>query len=668
MNTFKTILLGLGMFAGLAMTSCNLETVSQSTYDESQVFADPTLTTYQIYSIYEVYGLQNSHRGRYLPYYGYNTDIEYVNSNDPTNEKQMINRFNCLPTNAQLNATNTSGSGNPYESLFVGVERANLAIRGIRQYGNIENNAQMAALLGEALVARAMLYLELMKAYGEVPARFEPVASETIYLNKSDKDVIFKQILADLEESFEYLTYSTNVRSDRVGLAFAKGLYARIGLIASGYSLRPDEGTVGTGNAGTVRLSNDPDLQKSVLYPKILEALKDVIANSGLSLEANFETIWKSMNNMENTVFGPEVMFIIPFSDTRGRWNYSFAVRYEGYYPPYNNVNGSRGGQASVVPYVYYWYDEEDVRRDLSCVNYKWDPEQDSTYPVPAGFANWYFGKYRMEWMFAKPYSTDNDDGVKPIYMRYADILLMAAEVANSTYCGARDENYAKECLKTVMYRAYANNTGKADNEINSISGESAIFEYIQKQRALEFVGEFLRMEDLIRWNCLKEKLDNAAYELASLREGKVGAITGVDYGRLFNPDNASETSGPRQYAWYRKTTDADGLPCIYIYGIHLDETESDSTTPPPGDYDWQQILDSSGSPTSYITSSTFTSSGSNYDLDRAKTGVAAGSSYYGFYNLDPETHMWWPIPEVMITNGQGYLVNDYPQIVNGTN
>ncbi|MCD8312900.1 MAG: RagB/SusD family nutrient uptake outer membrane protein [Bacteroidales bacterium] len=642
-NIINKILIGLGIAAVLSLTACSLETTSVSTFDPKSVYSDPTLAQYEIYSIYEVFSHTNCHRGRYQPYYGYNTDIEWETSNTWTNATTQIMRYDCAANNATMNV-----SGNPYDELFAGVERANLAIEGIREYGDIENNAEMASLLGEALTARAMLYLELLKGYGEVPARFEPASSENMYMNKADKDVIYKQILGDLEEAFNYLDYNTTTRSDKVGLAFAKGLYARIALYASGYSQRPDDGQVGTGNTGSVRLSNDPELQKSVLYPKALEYLKDVIANSGLYLE-DYKTLWKSVNEMTNTTYGPEVIFIIPYSNSRGRWNYTHAIRHEGY-TVYNPSTSSHGGTSGVVPYVYYWYGENDVRRDISCVNYSWDPDRDADYPYPAGIANWYFGKYRFEWMTNNPYDGGNDDGVKPIYMRYAEILLMAAEIANSSEGGVRDENYAKQCLKTVMERAYANDPSEGDAEVDALSGEDEIFSYIKKQRALEFVGEFLRKADLIRWNELKTAMDKAADELAELRAGEVGDITGVDYGQLFNPDNESESNGPRQYCWYYKYTDEDKLPNIYIYGIHLGETECSATQTPPGAYDWIQYTNSDGEVSSYISSSSFTSSSSGTDRTVSE----------GFYANDPNTQQYWPIPETSITNGQGYLVNDY--------
>ena len=139
------------MLASLAMTSCDLNTVSDSNRDESTLFADPTLTEYQLFSVYEVFGHTNSHRGRYLPWYGYNTDIEWYISNN-RDDKSDIVRYDQISTNSQLNV----GDG-PYNELFSGIERVNLAIRGIRRYGSPENRSEMAALLGEALTLRAVL-------------------------------------------------------------------------------------------------------------------------------------------------------------------------------------------------------------------------------------------------------------------------------------------------------------------------------------------------------------------------------------------------------------------------------------------------------------------------------------------------------------------------------
>ena len=658
----KMMMAGIGIAAVAAVSSCDLTTESKSAFDESGVFSDPTLTEYQLFSVYNVFGSQNGHRGRYLPYYGFNTDIEWFISSDRDTDKSDLAFYDYKTTNGQLNLDN-----GPYPELYSAIERVNLTIRGIREYGDPENRPEMAALLGEALTLRAVIYTELLKAFGEVPARFEPVTPETIYLNKSDRDVIYKQLLADLEESFNYMAWpgqsTATSTTARASLALAKGLYARLALMASGYALRPEPGMVGTGTAGTPNaLSQDPELQKDVLYPKALAALKDIIDHAGLDL-MDYEELWRSVNNMDLTA-GKEIIWSIPFSDGRGRWNYTFAIRHENTVYSPAGVGNSRGGQAGPVPYLYYMYGENDLRRDISCVNYDWGTD---SKPHPAGIANWYFGKYRFEWMQAMPYGGGNDDGVKPVWMRYSDILLMAAEIANEI--GDTDSNNGKDYLLKVRERAYRGHEDEAQAYVNGLSGKEEVFDAIVDERALEFVGEFLRKADLIRWGMLKEKMDEAASELQAFRDGSADSPKHIDYSTLGS------------YCWYRHGTDSYGVPTIEMYGIHPGENQADATTPPPTGTGWMPYTSSSGSVSRYFkkTSDIELPEGdeSTWNDDQKEeaqeerqsvafwvgsTGkkIDKATAAGGFYENNPDAHQWWPIFEISIVNSQGALKNDY--------
>ena len=626
MNIIKSIFISAGIVCGLSLTSCDLTTESQSTFDEKTVFSDPTLAEYQVFSIYEVFGHTNGHMGRYLPWYGYNTDIEWYMSNT-RDDKSDLAFYSTAINNSQLNLAD-----GPFNELFAGVERANLAIKGIRTYGDPANRPEMAAVLGEALTMRAVLYTELLKGFGEVPARFEPVSPETIYLNKSDRDVIYKQLLADLEEAFDYMAWpgqsSSTMTTDRASLALAKGLYARLALMASGYSLRPDEGQVGTHNLGSIRLTNDPELKKDVLYPKALQALKDVINSKSLSL-MDYEELWRSVNEMDITA-GKEIIWVIPFSNSRGRWNYTFAVRNNGR-TQYSPTDSDRGGQAGPVPTLYWKYGENDVRRDISCVNFEWeDPDGDGVAdPYPAGIAKWYFGKYRFEWMTTNPYTGGNDDGVKPVWMRYSDILLMAAEIANEV----GEFDYAKQCLLEVRKRAYKGHESEAEDYVAGLTQGEDFFNAIVDERALEFVGEFLRKADLIRWDLLDEKLDEADAGLRAL------ATDGTYAGR---------------YLWYRYGTDSNGVTTIEMYGLNPDEGDATADVPPAGT-GWNIHTNSEGAPTQY-----FPSDGSMFDEKNKDVN----------YLYDPAARItagdrqcvcqWWPIFESTLTSSQSHLVNDY--------
>ena len=247
--------------------------------------------------------------------------------------------------------------------------------------------------------------------------------------------------------------------------------------------------------------------------------------------------------------------------------------------------------------------------------------------------------------MVDHPYPGGDNDGVKPVYMRYADILLMAAEIANSSgdensLASSRDADYARSCLKKILRRAYDSaHQSEADAEIDALTSEEEIFNEIKKQRALEFVGEFLRKADLIRWNCLKTSMDAASDELNALRTGAQGAITGFNYGSLGD------------YLWYRY--DLSGtVPEIEMYGIHADELTT-STTPPSGS-GWVPYTNSAGEVSKYIDEDSFKSPNSNI-TDKAAKGEGGG-----FYDADPDLKQWWPIPEISIINSQEHLKNDY--------
>ncbi len=82
-------------------------------------------------------------------------------------------------------------------------------------------------------------------------------------------------------------------------------------------------------------------------------------------------------------------------------------------------------------PHVFYDYDQADSRRNVTCVPYRYGAAVNGIAKQELGALDtWYFGKYRYEWMKRFVTST-NDDGVNKMYMRYAEILLMAAETAN---------------------------------------------------------------------------------------------------------------------------------------------------------------------------------------------------------------------------------------------
>jgi hypothetical protein len=581
------------------LTACSdfLETPVKSTLEESVIFSTPDLARGAVDGIKVPFGETNSYRGRFLPWYGLNTDVEWFNASQTPGDNADLAVYNARPINANMNTEN-----NAWAQMYAGIERANLCIRGLRRYGNPTPDSELGVLLGEALTLRAVYYADLLKAWGDVPARFEPISLETIYLPKTSRDVIYKQLIADLGEASTLVPWPNETSAtstvERVNKAFVKGLRARLCLAASGFSQYPDG----------IRRSTDAELSVANMYAIAYQECLDVINSGTARLEPLFETVFKK-NNQDVIAAGGETLWEIPFSDGRGRMLFTFAVRHVTN-NQYHANGANRGGQAGPLPHVFYDFDVKDTRRDVTCVPYRYGAAVANVPGYPNGFSRqefvglntWYFGKYRYEWMSRRVTST-NDDGVNKLYMRYAEILLMAAETANEL----QGPTAALPYIREIRQRAFkpADWTVKVDNYLNSLGTKEAMFNAIVEEHKFEFTGEMERKQALIRWNLLKTKIDEAKTKMYALiaRTGEYADVPSTLY--------------------YRYATNGEVLE---TYGLNRGETG-----PAPAGYD-----------------SNF--SWTNLTPEKVES----------VYTQNPDTRQFWPIWQVFIDTSNGKLVNDY--------
>lgn len=503
--------------AGGMMASCNdtLDAPTQSSMDEATIFSQYTLAESAVRGIHQSFGETNSYRGRFSPYYGLNTDCEWQNGGDatkiPDGNKYDLSAYNPTSNNSQMNTAN-----NAWAKFYEGIERANMIIRGLRTYGNVDNDRKMSHLLGETLTLRAMIYQDLLKAWGDVPARFEPNTSETVYVQKSDRDSIYVRLLADLKEAGERCFWPNESditkTTERVSAAFAKGLRARLALYAGGYSQRPN--SLEDRSGSSVRLSTSPDLERSKMYKIAMEECMEVVAVMN-PLGTFLAPFWALCQ--DDVTAGNENLFEIPFSDGRGRELYTWGVKHEN---TDQYTGQAQGGYNGPVPTLYFDYDEEDVRRDITCVPYSWK-DGVQTITGKSRLYSYYFGKLRYEWMKRVVTST-NDDGVNFLSMRLADVYLMAAEAINELSGPSLAAGY----LEPILTRAYPKAKAEAILAAATTS-KDAFFEEIVRQRRFEFAGERLRKMDLIRWNRLGSALAQTKQDLLDLanRQGKYADV-----------------------------------------------------------------------------------------------------------------------------------------------
>ena len=593
-NNIKLAILSMSL---MGLASCDMDAPSISTLDESSVFATYSLAESEVMSIHVSFGETNSYRGRFLPYYGVNTDVEWGNAPsyaDRVSDKQSLWNYSTQAANGQMNTAN-----NAYAKFYEGIERANLAIKGIRQYGNIENNADMRHLLGEALTLRAVIYNDLLKAWGDVPARFEPNNSENMYLPRTNRDVIYKQLLADLLEAEDYCYWAKEnaitKTTERVNKDFVKALRARLALYAGGYGLRGDG----------YRLSKDPELAPEKMYQIAKQECEEVIAHGSSKLGSFKENFVKLCQ--DNVTAGGESLWEIPFSAGRGRVLYTWGLKHNA---KDQYTQQSQGGINRAVSTLYYDYDPEDIRRDITVVPYEWskDLKDGKAHVVLSGLNKMCFGKLRYEWM-SRIVTSTNDDGVNWQYMRLADVYLMAAEAENELGNTAAAWSYMKPVLDRVLPAAKVSAL-----QTKYTASQQAFREGIYDQRALEFAGEALRKADLVRWGIIDQKMAEAKAKLQALQ-----TRTG-DYAGL--PDKV-----------YLKTVENESE--IQVYGLNKGEDDAAVINAFEGDWESKSWFGTADKP--------------NLTDDIID----------GLYVATPSLNCLWPIWQNFIDSSNNMLNND---------
>jgi len=343
--------------------------------------------------------------------------------------------------------------------MFAGVNRASY----ILEFQDKTDFAGKTQILAEARFLRAYYHFELVKWFGPIPikgdARFE-IGDETS-IPRSPVSEVYAAIEADLQFAVDNLA-----------------------------TVAPQVGRVSKGAAQAL-------LGKAYLYQdKFAEAaavLQDVINSGQYQLEDNYRLIFEFAG--EN---GVGSVFEVQYSDAEGAGfgclqcsEGNVAVGFNG---P-RNYSGPRfeSGFSFNVPVedVYNAFEVGDVRRDVAILDIDaWAESTGASFGIGFEHTGYFNQKYipRQGDSNIGDQNLTNPNNYRSI--RYADVLLMAAEALNR---GGIDDEQARTYLNQVRRRAF----GDMDHDI-SASG-AALTDFILQERRLELVGEGHRFFDLVR-------------------------------------------------------------------------------------------------------------------------------------------------------------------------
>ena len=227
-------------------------------------------------------------------------------------------------------------------------------------------------------------------------------------------------------------------------------------------------------------------------------------------LTQSFENLWVNECNWK-TANNDDVMFAVPMlKSVTSRYGYNIGVTIaEG-----KHSYGSARNYVTFCGTYVYSFDKDDLRRDMTCVPYKYD--KDLNQEIDMGVTGMGVGKWSKLYMQSPlGASSGSNTGINSVRMRFADVLLMYAEAVNELY-GPRDD--AKEALKRVRRRAFdaAQWTDKVESYVESLTNEADFFQAVMDERKWEFGGEGIRKYDLARWNKYGEVIYNLYNEMTN--------------------------------------------------------------------------------------------------------------------------------------------------------
>lgn len=324
----------------------------------------------------------------------------------------------------------------------------------------------------QARFLRAYCYFDMVRVWEKVPLVTEPTTGN---IPQAEVDDIYTLIAEDLQFAAE--NASETVQPGRVNKWVAKAYLARVFLFYTGYY-------------------GKNDLVGLVTKAQALQGLEDVIATGSYGLIEEFKNLWPAASSapegegLTTTYAGKdnkETVFAIKYnitSDWEGSFDGNHWLVMLGFRSQAFSPYGKGWGACPVNPDLYMAYDDEDERKVASIIDIEgegldYDIEDQREYTG-------YRGKKYIA--LANPDGTDVSEangGVSflisqyqdYVVVRYADVLLMAAELGSAS---------AQSYLDQVRDRA-------------GLASVPATFNNIMKERRLEFALEGIRYWDLLR-------------------------------------------------------------------------------------------------------------------------------------------------------------------------
>lgn len=320
--------------------------------------------------------------------------------------------------------------------------------------------------IGKGKFLRAINYLELSGLWGGLPIFTKATQTiEDAYVSRSTKDEVYDQIEKDLLEAIDLL--QPDINYGQINQWAARALLAKV------YFLRASQED---GISGT-----------SSLYWQMAKDQGEIVIEQGpYELEVSFEKLWDGFSPSPEHIF--TLYFTLNQDPNANTLSRAFA-------PPASNQNGLLWARNRATKEVFDFYSTK----------YPGDPRIDATFfhtsylRYLANSGSWASTPLYPEvidhnargWPYVRK-NFDPDQSAKYsskdiLLFRYADLLLLMAEVENELGNSGLAQNYVNQVLERARNADGANSPEPADWPV---LGKEEFRKEIYLERQFELYGE----------------------------------------------------------------------------------------------------------------------------------------------------------------------------------
>lgn len=492
MNKMKINILALGV-AALTMTGCSesfLDTTSKTELNSTSFYKTEVQAEYAVVGCYDGYQRTVSNGNWPSLFQAVETmSDDCLGGGGPDDRSdRLMDRFDRSYMPDQIDLFNGL-----WDDYYKAINRCNLLLASLDNIGWTSEEARKV-VESEARAIRGLEYFDLVRMFERVPLL---TASTTEVVPQSEPDAVYEQIVADLKFAADnmpegqYADKSNNL--GRITKYAAAAMLARVYLFYDG---------VYNDNKGDA-------MPGGLTKEQALQYCEEVIKSQRYSLEPEFKNLWPAASTEASTKTegrkstyvedSNEIVWVVKFNNDQN-WNNSningnrfiinLGLRNVTSFAPY----GNGWGACPITPYANSLFRSGDSRSTATVIDcaaigaYK---EQITTDCMDyTGLVNKKYCPLIFTDGTSMPAAETTVDGGNMqtnqdqnwILIRYADVLLMAAELGSAN---------AMQYFNQVRDRAY----GAGVHDITTAPTR----EQIWNERRVEFMGEGVRYFDLRR-------------------------------------------------------------------------------------------------------------------------------------------------------------------------